>query len=56
MRTQTFWIGMVALGLILAAGLFAPVVRTEGPISTEDDFTVVTLNACWLFDGIGEER
>lgn len=56
MRTQTLLIGIAALGLILVAGLFAPVVRMEGPISTEDDFTVIALNACWLFDGIGEEQ
>lgn len=56
MRTQTLLIGMVALGLILVVGLFAPTVHTADPISITDDFTVVALNACWLFDGVGEEQ
>ena len=56
MRTQTLFIGIVALGLILIAGLLVPTVDTDRSRQAQDGFTVVTLNACWLFDGVGEEQ
>ena len=49
MRAETLWIGVLAIGLVLFFGLFG-----GGPPTHE--FTVVALNACWLFDGVGEEQ
>ena len=55
MRTETLWIGILVIGLVLAVGLVAPIERTVGASGYDEGFTVVTLNACWLFDGVGEE-
>jgi len=51
MRNVSLLIGVLALGLILVLGLSG-----DGPCPIPDGFTVVALNACWLFDGIGEEQ
>jgi endonuclease/exonuclease/phosphatase family metal-dependent hydrolase len=50
-------LGAVVLGLVLVFGLTGERERTQQAASTSSDtFTVVELNACWLFDGIGEEQ
>lgn len=54
MRTET-WIGVLVIGLILVAGFLSPAVRTKNVTISDEEFTVVALNACWLFDGVGEE-
>jgi len=51
MRNVSLLISVLALGLILVFGLSG-----DGPRPIPDGFTVITLNACWLFDGIGEEQ
>ncbi len=56
MRTETILIGLLVIGLLLVVGLVLPVERTVGPSGTDETFTVITLNACWLFDGVGEEQ
>ncbi|MBU1049710.1 endonuclease/exonuclease/phosphatase family protein [Candidatus Bipolaricaulota bacterium] len=52
MRTETLLVGLVALVLILLSGL--SVGESHSSLGTAG-FTVLALNACWLFDGIGEE-
>ena len=44
----------MVIGLILVAGFFSPLDQTESEISSEEGFTVVALNASWLFDGIDD--
>jgi endonuclease/exonuclease/phosphatase family metal-dependent hydrolase len=56
MRTEIIWIGVVVIGLLLIIGLATPIEHTSEAASTVEGFTVVALNACWLFDGIGEEQ
>ena len=53
MRNTNILIGVLALGIILILGLLD---RDDSQSLIPDGFTVVTLNACWLFDGIGEEQ
>ena len=50
MRNGTILIGALALGLILLISFLG------GEAPPAHDFTVIALNACWLFDGIGEEQ
>jgi len=52
MRTETLLIAIVALGLIV---LSAFQIEQHPDVSSAESFTVVALNASWLFDGIGEE-
>jgi len=49
MRNDNLLVGLLAVGLVLFLSVFG-----GGPPAHE--FTVVALNACWLFDGIGEEQ
>jgi len=50
-------IGALVLGLILAFGLTGDLDRRQSAVpSTAETFTMVELNACWLFDGVGEEQ
>ena len=56
MRSETLWIGVLVVGLLLVVGLTVPVEQTISPGNADESFTVVTLNACWLFDGEGEEQ
>ena len=56
MRSETLWIGVLVVGLLLVVGLTVPVEQTISPGNAGESFTVVTLNACWLFDGEGEEQ
>lgn len=51
MRNVSLLIGVLALGLVLVFGLSG-----DGLTPIPDGFTVIALNACWLFDGIGEEQ
>jgi endonuclease/exonuclease/phosphatase family metal-dependent hydrolase len=53
MRNTNLLVGVLALGLILFFGMFG---GDGSPNLIPDGFTVVALNACWLFDGIGEEE
>jgi len=55
MRTEVFVIGVLVIGLLLVVGFVAPVAQAVGTSDFNETFTVVTLNACWLFDGEGEE-
>jgi len=48
-------LGIVALGLIVALSIVGDE-RSGTPTPDDMTFTVVTLNACWLFDGTGEEE
>jgi endonuclease/exonuclease/phosphatase family metal-dependent hydrolase len=49
-------IGVLALGLVLIFGLTGDSERWQQPATMPaETFTVITLNACWLFDGEGEE-
>ena len=50
MRNENLLIGVLALGLILLISFLG------GETPPANNFTVVALNACWLFDGIGEEQ
>lgn len=49
MRNENLVIGILAVGLVLFFSLIG-----GGPSAHE--FTVIALNACWLFDGIGEAQ
>ena len=55
MRTETLILGVLAIGLLFVFGLVAPIERVVGTIDSDQEFTIITLNACWLFDGVGEE-
>ncbi|MFC2079664.1 endonuclease/exonuclease/phosphatase family protein [Candidatus Bipolaricaulota bacterium] len=54
MRTEMQLIGVLVIGLLLVVGLAIPVGRVIGSGDFDDGLTVVSLNACWLFDGEGE--
>jgi len=55
MRTETLIIGVLVIGLLLVVSLVAPVESAAGAGDDDASFTIVALNACWLFDGVGEE-
>ncbi len=52
MRTETLVIAIVALGLLVLSAFW---MGQNSDIADSESFTVVALNACWLFDGINEE-
>ena len=54
MRTETLILGVLAIGLLFVFGLVAPIARVVGTIDSVQEFTIITLNACRLFDGVGE--
>jgi len=57
MRNVTLLLGIIAVGLIVVFGLTGDQERMQSAAPrTGQTFTVVELNACWLFDGIGEEQ
>jgi len=47
-------VGLIAVGLIVAFGFFGGEGQ-QAPSLSGTSFKIVTLNACWLFDGEGEE-
>jgi len=55
MCTNISVIGALTIGLLLAVGFVTPVEQTVAGSEIDGGFTIVTLNACWLFDGEGEE-
>ena len=56
MRTETILISVLVIGLLLVVGLVTPIEQTIAESGLDSRFTIITLNACWLFDGVGEEQ
>lgn len=57
MRNLPLLLGILAVGVILVFGVTGDQQRRQqAAAAVPDTFTVIELNACWLFDGIGEQQ
>lgn len=55
MRAEILAIGVLVIGLLLVVGLVAPLETAIDATNSRQEFTIIALNACWLFDGVGED-